>query len=77
MPGTLTALALPPADELAQARMTRTLSRNAQEGSVLASTGGSSMNAAQQAMVQRMLNLHPELHRIDFQLPGTMALGGQ
>ena len=77
MPGTLTALALPPADELAQARMTRTLSRNAQEGSVLASTGGSSMNAAQQAMVQRMLNLHPELHRIDFQLPGTMALGVQ
>jgi len=77
MPGALTALALPPADELAQARMTRTLSRNAQEGSVLASTGGSSMNAAQQAMVQRMLNLHPELHRIDFQLPGTMALGGQ
>lgn len=77
MPGTLTALALPPADELAQVRMTRTLSRNAQEGSVLASTGGSSMNVAQQAMVQRMLNLHPELHRIDFQLPGTMALGVQ
>lgn len=77
MPATLEALGLPPADELAQARMTRTLSRNAQEGSVLASTGGSSMNAAQQATVQRMLDLHPELHRIDFQLPGTITLGVQ
>ncbi|HXF09040.1 MAG TPA: hypothetical protein VNK45_11085 [Candidatus Acidoferrales bacterium] len=74
MPELLGALGLPPVDEVAQARMTRTLSRNAQEGSVLASTGESSMNAAQQATVQRMLNLHPEINRADFRLPGTLAM---
>ena len=77
MPALLGALGLPPADEVAQARMVRTLSRNAQEGSVLASTGEASMTPAQQATVQRMLNLHPEINRADFRLPGTLAMEAQ
>jgi hypothetical protein len=72
--GLLEALGLPPADEVAVARMSRTLSRNAQEGSVLASTGESALRPRQREMVQRMLALHPEIHKSDYILPGTLEM---
>lgn len=75
IPDLLTALNLPDADEVAMARMGRTLSRNAQEGSVLASTGGSTLRPRQREMVQRMLALHDEIHESDYRLPGTLRQG--
>jgi hypothetical protein len=72
IPGLLAALGLPAADEVAMARMGRTMSRNAQEGSILASTGGSTLRPPQREMVHRMLALHPEIQVSDYLLPGTL-----
>ncbi|HBG30030.1 MAG TPA: hypothetical protein DDW98_05295, partial [Gammaproteobacteria bacterium] len=77
MPGLLDALALPPANEIATARMARTLSRNAQAGSVLASTGESALNARQRETIKQMLALHPEIHDSSYLLPGTLRMEGQ
>lgn len=75
IPNLLMALGLPPADEVAMARMERTLSRNAQEGSLLASTGGSALQPRQRDMIQRMLALHEEIHESGYELPGTLKSG--
>jgi hypothetical protein len=72
MPNLLAALSLPAADEVAMARMGRTMSRNAQEGSILASTGGSTLRPRQREMIRRMLALHPEIQVSDYLLPGTL-----
>lgn len=74
IPNLLMALDLPPADEVAMARMKQTMSRNAQEGSVLASTGGSTLRSRQREMVQRMLALHDEIHESRYRLPGTLNM---
>jgi hypothetical protein len=70
----LEALGLPPADEVAMARMGRTMSRNAQEGSILASTGKSVLLPRQREMVERLLDLHPEIHEGDYILPRTLEM---
>ena len=72
IPDLLAALSLPAADEVAMARMGRTMSRNAQEGSILASTGGSTLRPRQREMIHRMLALHPEIQVSDYLLPGTL-----
>ena len=76
MPELLEALALPPANEIAMARMERTLSRNAQAGSILASTGESALNARQREAIKQMLALHPEIHDSNYRLPGTLRMEG-